>query len=212
MGVLPGEGTGLWVGLRVTGTGLTPLPVRGRSWDKAALVVGLHNWRDRGADTQRFPIRAACPHPGYDQDTKENDLLLLQVGLGPAAGKAPRRGRNGGGAGKRCREGKERGEFARCRRSCARSRGGRLGDISASHPSPRDFTPGCHLPAPMRAAPARCSPSIRSLWGARPPPSPLRYWGLPLSPPPTALRCSLPTPPPVGGGLTPPPARSWRGR
>ncbi|NXT67246.1 MCT1A protease, partial [Chaetops frenatus] len=48
------------------------------SWKKGVLVVGLHNWRDRGADTQRFPIRAACPHPGYDRATMENDLLLLQ--------------------------------------------------------------------------------------------------------------------------------------
>ncbi|NXE02497.1 GRAK protein, partial [Chaetorhynchus papuensis] len=48
------------------------------SWDKVVLVAGLHNLRDRGADTQSFPIRAACPHPGYDRETMENDLLLLQ--------------------------------------------------------------------------------------------------------------------------------------
>ncbi|NWV31119.1 DDN1 protein, partial [Grantiella picta] len=47
-------------------------------WDKAAVVVGLHKLRDRGPDTQTFPIRAACPHPGYNRETMENDLLLLQ--------------------------------------------------------------------------------------------------------------------------------------
>ncbi|XP_039942422.1 granzyme M-like [Hirundo rustica] len=49
------------------------------SWDKALLVVGLHNWRRRGASTQSFAVRAACPHPDYDPKTKENDLLLLQL-------------------------------------------------------------------------------------------------------------------------------------
>ncbi|NWT75971.1 GRAM protein, partial [Prunella himalayana] len=48
------------------------------SWDKALLVVGLHNWRHPGAETQTLPVRAACPHPGYDRRTMENDLLLLQ--------------------------------------------------------------------------------------------------------------------------------------
>ncbi|NXW49190.1 GRAK protein, partial [Nyctiprogne leucopyga] len=42
------------------------------------VVVGLHRLRERGATTQTFPIRAACPHPGYDRQTMENDLLLLQ--------------------------------------------------------------------------------------------------------------------------------------
>ncbi|NWR36434.1 GRAM protein, partial [Tachuris rubrigastra] len=42
------------------------------------VVVGLHSLRDRGAATQTFPIRAACPHPAYDRGTMENDLLLLQ--------------------------------------------------------------------------------------------------------------------------------------
>ncbi|NXI45861.1 MCT1A protease, partial [Galbula dea] len=42
------------------------------------VVVGLHSLQDRGAATQTFPIRAACPHPGYNQQTMENDLLLLQ--------------------------------------------------------------------------------------------------------------------------------------
>ncbi|XP_066192307.1 granzyme M [Sylvia atricapilla] len=50
-----------------------------RSWDKALLVVGLHNWQRRGAGTQSFAVRAACPHPGYDRKTMENDLLLLQL-------------------------------------------------------------------------------------------------------------------------------------
>ncbi|NXU16052.1 GRAK protein, partial [Pardalotus punctatus] len=48
------------------------------SWNKAVVVVGLHNLRDRGPDTQTFPVRAACPHPGYNRGTMENDLLLLQ--------------------------------------------------------------------------------------------------------------------------------------
>ncbi|NXB79626.1 GRAM protein, partial [Donacobius atricapilla] len=48
------------------------------SWDKARLVVGLHNWQRRGAGTQIFGVRAACPHPGYNRKTMENDLLLLQ--------------------------------------------------------------------------------------------------------------------------------------
>ncbi|XP_031948647.1 granzyme M-like isoform X1 [Corvus moneduloides] len=53
--------------------------LRRGSWDKLELVVGLHKLRDSGEDVQRFPIRAACPHPGYDGDTMENDLLLLQL-------------------------------------------------------------------------------------------------------------------------------------
>ncbi|XP_063259432.1 granzyme M-like [Prinia subflava] len=51
----------------------------GRSWHKGVLVAGLHSWRHRGADAQSFAIRAACPHPGYDRDKMENDLLLLQL-------------------------------------------------------------------------------------------------------------------------------------
>lgn len=98
-------------------------------WKKALVVVGLHDRQRRGAKTQSFAVRAACPHPGYSRKTMDNDLLLLQVGLGPAAGEAPR---SGGGAGKRRGEGA--GVFARCRCSCARSRGERLADISASHP------------------------------------------------------------------------------
>uniref|UniRef100_A0A8C3U0K0 Granzyme M n=1 Tax=Catharus ustulatus TaxID=91951 RepID=A0A8C3U0K0_CATUS len=50
-----------------------------RQWRKGLLVAGLHNWRDRGSGTQRFSIQAACPHPGYDRKTMENDLLLLQL-------------------------------------------------------------------------------------------------------------------------------------
>lgn len=82
----------------MSGTGLIPLSGRGRSWDKALLVVGLHDWRRRGANTQSFAVRAACPHPGYKRKTMENDLLLLQVGLGGGRGKAPRGGRRGGSA------------------------------------------------------------------------------------------------------------------
>ncbi|NXF37598.1 PRS57 protease, partial [Nyctibius bracteatus] len=52
------------------------LPRRTRAVGTA--VVGLHSLRERGAATQTFPIRAACPHPGYDRRTMENDLLLLQ--------------------------------------------------------------------------------------------------------------------------------------
>ncbi|NXM61936.1 CFAD factor, partial [Illadopsis cleaveri] len=48
------------------------------SLDKALLVVGLHNWQRPEAKTQRFAVRAACPHPGYDRKTMDNDLLLLQ--------------------------------------------------------------------------------------------------------------------------------------
>ncbi|NWV46245.1 MCT1A protease, partial [Daphoenositta chrysoptera] len=48
------------------------------SRDKGVLLVGLHSWRDRGGDTRSVPVRAACPHPGYDGQTMENDLLLLQ--------------------------------------------------------------------------------------------------------------------------------------
>ncbi|XP_051495949.1 granzyme M-like [Apus apus] len=42
-------------------------------------VLGLHSLRERGAATQTLGIRAACPHPGYDRRTMENDLLLLQL-------------------------------------------------------------------------------------------------------------------------------------
>ncbi|NWR58969.1 GRAK protein, partial [Bucorvus abyssinicus] len=41
-------------------------------------VLGLHSLRERGVATQTFPIRAVCPHPGYNRQTMENDLLLLQ--------------------------------------------------------------------------------------------------------------------------------------
>ncbi|NWY60534.1 DDN1 protein, partial [Chionis minor] len=40
--------------------------------------VGLHRLSERRGAKQTFPIRAACPHPGYNKDTMENDLLLLQ--------------------------------------------------------------------------------------------------------------------------------------
>ncbi|XP_074933033.1 granzyme M-like [Phalacrocorax aristotelis] len=43
------------------------------------VVVGLHSLKDRRADTQTFPIRSVCPHPGYNKKTMENDLLLLQL-------------------------------------------------------------------------------------------------------------------------------------
>ncbi|KAM7081601.1 granzyme M-like [Ciconia maguari] len=43
------------------------------------VVVGLHSLRERGAATQTFPIRAVCPHPGYDRQTMANDILLLQL-------------------------------------------------------------------------------------------------------------------------------------
>ncbi|XP_031460032.1 granzyme M isoform X2 [Phasianus colchicus] len=42
------------------------------------VVVGLHRLRERRG-TQSFSIRTACPHPGYDSQTMENDLLLLQL-------------------------------------------------------------------------------------------------------------------------------------
>ncbi|NXU94277.1 MCT1A protease, partial [Xiphorhynchus elegans] len=48
------------------------------TWTNWRVVVGLHNLQDRGAASQTFPIRAACPHPGFDRETMENDLLLLQ--------------------------------------------------------------------------------------------------------------------------------------
>ncbi|NWR93250.1 MCT1A protease, partial [Furnarius figulus] len=48
------------------------------TWTNWRVVVGLHSLQDRGAASQTFPIRAACPHPGFDRDTMENDLLLLQ--------------------------------------------------------------------------------------------------------------------------------------
>ncbi|NWI92772.1 MCT1A protease, partial [Pitta sordida] len=47
-------------------------------WASVRVVLGLHRWQDQGAATQTFPIRAACPHPGYNPRTMENDLLLLQ--------------------------------------------------------------------------------------------------------------------------------------
>ncbi|XP_042748851.1 granzyme M-like isoform X1 [Lagopus leucura] len=45
---------------------------------RMVVVVGLHRLREH-RDTQSFSIRAACPHPGYDRQTMENDLLLLQL-------------------------------------------------------------------------------------------------------------------------------------
>uniref|UniRef100_A0A803VLG1 Peptidase S1 domain-containing protein n=1 Tax=Ficedula albicollis TaxID=59894 RepID=A0A803VLG1_FICAL len=53
--------------------------VDGRPWQEGMLLVGLHKWRDPEPGAQRFGIRAACPHPGYDNNTLENDLLLLQL-------------------------------------------------------------------------------------------------------------------------------------
>ncbi|XP_036255589.2 LOW QUALITY PROTEIN: granzyme M-like [Molothrus ater] len=50
-----------------------------RSWHNGRLLVGLHSWRHHEEDTQSFTIRAVCPHPGYDRQTMENDLLLLQL-------------------------------------------------------------------------------------------------------------------------------------
>ncbi|NWX44156.1 PRS57 protease, partial [Steatornis caripensis] len=50
----------------------------GRTRAPGMAVVGLHSLRERGAATQTFPIRAVCPHPGYNHQTMENDLLLLQ--------------------------------------------------------------------------------------------------------------------------------------
>ncbi|KAI6072285.1 Granzyme M-like protein [Aix galericulata] len=57
------------------------------------VVVGLHHLQDRGAATQSFALRAACPHPNYNPKTMENDLLLLQVGFVPAGGAAAGLGR-----------------------------------------------------------------------------------------------------------------------
>ncbi|NXH18986.1 CFAD factor, partial [Bucco capensis] len=42
------------------------------------VLVGLHSLRDHGKSIQSFPIRVACPHPAYNQQTMDNDLLLLQ--------------------------------------------------------------------------------------------------------------------------------------
>lgn len=153
-------------------------------------VVGLHSLREHGATTQTFPIRAVCPHPGYDRQTMENDLLLLQVGLAPAAGKGLLWGWRSvtvGGAGKRCRRG---GPSGFTPRRCSHSEG--LGDISSSH---------------LRA--------LSHLGDIFPLPRTLRPLGAPPRPP---TRCSgvLPTSPSpaVAGGPTLPaaPARSWRGR
>lgn len=44
------------------------------------VVVGLHRLQER-RNAQSFAIRSACPHPGYDSQTMEDDLLLLQVGM-----------------------------------------------------------------------------------------------------------------------------------
>ncbi|XP_027652077.1 granzyme M isoform X4 [Falco peregrinus] len=52
-----------------------PQPMRA----SGTVVVGLHRLQELGVDTQTFPIRMACPHPGYDRQTMENDLLLLQL-------------------------------------------------------------------------------------------------------------------------------------
>ncbi|XP_076215272.1 granzyme M isoform X2 [Aptenodytes patagonicus] len=50
-----------------------------RTRAEGMVVVGLHGLQERGVATQTFSIRAACPHPGYDRRTMENDLLLLQL-------------------------------------------------------------------------------------------------------------------------------------
>lgn len=42
------------------------------------VVVGLHRLQER-RNAQSFAIRSACPHPGYDSQTMEDDLLLLQL-------------------------------------------------------------------------------------------------------------------------------------
>ncbi|OXB70319.1 UNVERIFIED_CONTAM: hypothetical protein H355_012499, partial [Colinus virginianus] len=45
---------------------------------RMTVVVGLHRLQER-RDTQSFAVRTACPHPGYDRRTMEDDLLLLQL-------------------------------------------------------------------------------------------------------------------------------------
>ncbi|XP_040393648.1 granzyme M-like isoform X2 [Cygnus olor] len=50
-----------------------------RHKDPGKVVVGLHHLWDHGAATQSFAIQAACPHPDYNRETMENDLLLLQL-------------------------------------------------------------------------------------------------------------------------------------
>ncbi|XP_068776014.1 granzyme M-like isoform X2 [Struthio camelus] len=43
------------------------------------VVVGLHSLAEHRAPSQTFAIRKACPHPGYNHKTMENDILLLQL-------------------------------------------------------------------------------------------------------------------------------------
>lgn len=109
-------------------------------------------------------------------------------------GKAPRRGWSGEALRGRG------GLSARCRCSCARSRGERIADISACHPQEISHL-GVISPLPWALQQLGATLRAAALRGARPrsstccfgvlPSTPhLRYWGVPLSPPPTALRCS----------------------
>ncbi|XP_068776015.1 granzyme M-like isoform X3 [Struthio camelus] len=56
------------------------------------VVVGLHSLAEHRAPSQTFAIRKACPHPGYNHKTMENDILLLQG----RKGSAPTKGDSGG--------------------------------------------------------------------------------------------------------------------
>lgn len=111
------------------------------------VVVGLHHLQDRGAATQSFAIRAACPHPNYDCETMENDLLLLQVGFVLAGGAAVGLGRVPEG---RLVPGSTAGGASHCAEPGAISSPhlvalSHLGDVSA-HPRVRHRL--CRPPAP----------------------------------------------------------------
>ncbi|XP_062451984.1 granzyme M-like isoform X2 [Rhea pennata] len=43
------------------------------------VVVGLHSLAQHEAPAQTFAVRKACPHPSFDRETLENDILLLQL-------------------------------------------------------------------------------------------------------------------------------------
>ena len=44
------------------------------------VTLGAHNIMERERTQQVIPVRRAIPHPGYNDKTQVNDIMLLQVG------------------------------------------------------------------------------------------------------------------------------------
>ena len=56
---------------------MTPPPYVCRS---IKVKLGAHNIKKKERTQQVIPVRRAIPHPGYNDKTQVNDIMLLQVG------------------------------------------------------------------------------------------------------------------------------------